>query len=262
MTKSDAAKPPDGAAAIIQDLAPRGVVRAAINTGNPILAHKGGGSGSLQGVSVEIAIELGRSLGRPVELVAYDTAGQVFGALDRNEWDVAFLAIEAARADRVIFSAPYVSIEGTYLVRHGAPYNAASELDHEGSRIAVAAHAAYDLFLTRTLRRAELVRAPTPAAALDLIADEGVSGAAGVRQALESFARGRADLRVLPDVFMTIEQALATPLHREAGGAYLQPFIADLTSSGWLRAALDRNGQSGVRIATPQLDMANATPIL
>jgi polar amino acid transport system substrate-binding protein len=175
MTKSDAAKPADGAAAIIHDLAPRGVVRAAINSGNPILAHKERGSDTLQGVSVEMAHELGRSLDRPVELVAYDTARQMFGVLDRNDRDMAFLAVEAARADRVIFSAPYVLIEGTHLVRHDAPYKATSELDHQDSRIAVEAHAAYDLFLTRTVRRAELVRAPIPAAALDLIADEGVS---------------------------------------------------------------------------------------
>ena len=242
--------PPSMRDAAIRDLAPTGVVRAAINTANPVLARKGP-DGLPQGVSVDIAQELGRSLGRPVQLIAYETAGRVFDALDRSEWDLAFLAIEPARATRVIFSSPYVVIEGTYLVRSDATFTRVAELDSTGTKIAVGLNAAYDLYLSRHLEHAEIVRAPTPNAALEMFATEGLEAAAGIRQALEAFAAQRPGFRVLPDPFMTIRQALATPQGREDGGQYLNDFIDNLKSSGCLRAALDRNGQAGVSVAWP-----------
>jgi len=234
--------------AVTRDLAPTGVVRAAINTANPVLACKGP-DGLPQGVSVDIAQELGRSLGCPVQLIAYETAGRVFDALDRREWDLAFLAVEPARATRVIFSSPYVVIEGTYLVSSAAAFTRVADLDRTGTRIAVALNAAYDLYLSRHLAHAEIVRTPTPDAALEMFATEGLEAAAGVRQALEAFAAQGSGFRVLPDPFMTIRQALATPRGRQDGGKYLNDFIENLKSSGRLRAALDRNGQAGVPIA-------------
>jgi polar amino acid transport system substrate-binding protein len=235
--------------AAIGDLAPNGIVRAAINVGNPVLARKGSDGGEPEGISVDIAREIGSRIGRPVQLVVYETAGSVVDALARGEWDVAFLAEEPARADRVIFSSPYVVIEGTYMVWAQAPFAATRELDAPRIRIALGFNAAYDLFLTRTLKQAEILRAPSPSAALELFYKDRLEAAAGVRQALDSFAAGKPDLRVLADAFMSIRQTVASPPGRPAGSAYLQRFIAELKSSGWIRAALDRNGQAGVPVA-------------
>jgi polar amino acid transport system substrate-binding protein len=239
----------DVTAAAIQDLAASGVVRAAINTANPVLARRAATGGELSGISVDIAREVGRRLGRPVKLIAYDTAGSVVDALARNEWDVAFLANEPARADRVVFSAPYVLIEGTYIVWQDAAMASAAELDREGIRIAVGQNAAYDLHLTRALKAAEIVRAPSASAALELFYHARPKAAAGVRQALETFAATKADVRVLPDAFLAIRQTVASPPGRNAGSAYLQTLIQDLKASGWICAALDRNGQHGVAVA-------------
>jgi polar amino acid transport system substrate-binding protein len=235
--------------AIVRDLAPSGRLRAAINVANGVLAQRIGTDGELGGVSVDIARELGTRLDVPVDLVVFEAAGRVFEALDRDEWDLAFLAIEPARAARVSFSLPYIAIEGTYIVRKDARFAGTTDLDRDGVRIVVTKNAAYDLYLTRTLRRAQIVRAPTPAAALESFVESNLDAAAGVRQSLENFAESRTGFRTLPNPFMAIEQALAMPQGRPAAHAYLAGFIGDLKVSGWLRDALDRNGQIRIPIA-------------
>lgn len=236
-------------AAVLADLAPTGPLRAAINVGNPVLARRGENGAEPGGVTVDIAREVGRRIGRPVQLVVYETAGSVVDALPRGEWDIGFLADEPARADRVVFSAPYVIIEGTYLVWADSPFTATGQLDAAGNRIAVGLNAAYDLHLTRALKHAEIRREPGSSAALELFYNDRLEAGAGVRQALDAFAVGKSDIRILPDAFMSIRQAVASPPGRTAGSDYLESVVAELKSSGWVRAALDRNGQAGASVA-------------
>jgi len=234
---------------VLSEVAPTGAIRAAINVGNPVLARPGNEGADPEGVSVDLARELGRRLGREVRFLVFPSAGRVVDALADGAWDVAFLANEPARADRVVFSAPYLLIEGTYLVWRDAPFVAASELDRPGVRIAVGLNAAYDLYLTRTLQAAEILRAPNPSAALELFYADRLEAGAGVRQALEAFARNRQDIRILPDAFMSIRQTMASPPGRPAGSAYPDGMVAELKASGWVRAALDRHGQQNVPVA-------------
>ncbi|HXL76284.1 MAG TPA: transporter substrate-binding domain-containing protein, partial [Burkholderiales bacterium] len=153
---------------VAQDLAPTGRLRAAINLGNPVLAQKDPARGELRGVSVDLARELGRRLAVPVELIAYDAAGKVTDAVKTGAWDIAFVAIDPARATEIAFTPPYVVIEGTYLVAADSPLRAIADVDREGVRIAVSSKSAYDLYLSRTLKRAQLVRAPSPPASIEL----------------------------------------------------------------------------------------------
>ncbi|HET7825727.1 MAG TPA: ABC transporter substrate-binding protein [Anaeromyxobacter sp.] len=241
--KSDA--PPDA----IRDLAPRGTLRAAINFGNPVLAQKDPATGEPRGVSVDLARELGRRLGVPVELVTFDAAGKVFDALRDGAWDVAFLAIDPARAAGIDFTQPYVRIEGTYLVPEGSPLRKVEDADRDGVRVAVGRGSAYDLFLTRAVKHATLVRADTGAAALDAFVAEELEAAAGVRQALETFAKAHPGLRVMDGAFMSIEQAMGTPRGRDAGARYLRAFVGDALSSGLVSRGLLRSGQADVSIA-------------
>lgn len=213
---------------VIHDLAPTGRLRAAINCGNPVLAQIDSQSGQPTGISVDLAIELGRSLGIPVDLVTFDSAGNVLKALINHAWDVAFLAIDPGRATEIDFTSPYMSIEGTYLVRKDSPLRTIEDFDRSGVRIAVGTGAAYDLYLTRTLTHAKLLRAPTSAGAIDLFMAEGLEAAAGVRQPLAEYARTHPEMRVIEGKFMSIEQAMATPKGRPAGSAYLQMFIENI----------------------------------
>ena len=140
------------------ELAPTGKLRAAINFGNPVLAQKDPATGEPRGVSVDLARELGRRLGVPVVLVTFDAAGKVFDALKTGSWDIAFMAIDPARAAEIVFTAPYVVIEGTYLVPADSALRTIEDVDRDGVRVAVGNKSAYDLYLTRTLKRAQLVR--------------------------------------------------------------------------------------------------------
>lgn len=139
----------------LKQLAPQGALRAAINFGNPVLAQKNPESGEACGVTVDLARELAKRLGVPIALVPFDAAGKVFEAIQSNAWDVAFLALDPVRAKEILFTAPYVIIEGTYLVRDASPFHAIDDFDQAGVRIAVGKGAAYDLFLTRALKHAE-----------------------------------------------------------------------------------------------------------
>jgi len=236
--------------AVLEDLAPQGVLRAAINLGNPVLAQVGSG-GKPQGVSVDLAAALAGELGVALELVTYDAAGKVFADLDSGAWALAFMAIEPVRAAQIAFSAPYAIIEGTYLVANDAPYHEVAQLDRPEVRIAVGKGAAYDLFLSRTLQQAQLVRAGTSAEAITLFLAQGLEAAAGVRQPLLAAAAANPGLRVLEGHFTAIRQAMAVPRHKTQGAAYVNAFIERCKANGLVKAALQRSGQGDVTVAPP-----------
>jgi polar amino acid transport system substrate-binding protein len=233
------------------DLAASGKLRAAINFGNPVLAQKDAATGAPRGISVDLARELGKRLDVPVELVLFDAAGKVFEALQTNSWDVAFLAIDLARATEIAFTAPYVVIEGTYLVRADSPLRTIEDVDREGVRVAVGNKSAYDLFLSRTLKRAQIVRAPTSPAAVELFLKDNLEAAAGVKQPLVQFAKTRPGLRVIEGRFMAIEQAMGTPKRNAAGALYLREFIEEMKASGFIAQGLERSGQGDATVAPP-----------
>ena len=236
---------------VLHDLAPDGRIRAAINFGNPVLAQKDPQTGRAQGVSVDLAHELGRRLDVPVELVTFDAAVKVFEALKTAAWDVAFLAIDPVRAAEISFTPPYVIIEGTYLVREDSPLHSIADFDREGVRIASGRGAAYDHFLRRSLKHAQLVSADTSPGALELFLDQGLDAAAGVKQPLVAFAKRHAGLRVIEGRFTAIEQAMGTPKGRDAGSKYLTRFIEEMKACGFVASALARSGQHEATVAPP-----------
>lgn len=230
---------------VLKDLAPNGILRAAINFGNPVLAQPGA-DGEPHGVSVALAKSLAEELGVGLELRTYDAAGKVFAALEDNAWTLAFLAIEPVRAAQISFSEPYVLIEGTYLVKAGSPYSKTEDLDQPGLRLAVGNGAAYDLYLSRTLQHAELHRAETSAGAVDLFIDQDLDAAAGVRQPLEQIAAKNQNYRVMQGAFTAIRQAVAVPRGRDAGAAYVRDFVERRLAEGFIRGALLASGQTDV----------------
>ena len=223
-------------------LAPTGTLRAAINHNNPFLARRDPGTGELSGPAVDLARELARRVGVPVELIPYDAAGKISNAAAKNEWDVAFLAIDPERAREIDFSGPHVEVEGTYLVPPGSPFERAEEVDRPGVRIAVTARSAYDLFLTRELKHAQLVRADNTPDSFRLLFDQNLDAAAGLRTALVAESRKRPGSRVLSGRFMTIPQAAGVPAGRPAAARYVHDFIEEMKASGFIAEALKRHG--------------------
>jgi polar amino acid transport system substrate-binding protein len=230
------------------DLAPTGKLRVGINYGNPVLATRDPVSGELRGVAVDLARELGARTGLPVELVAFESAGKMFDAVKAGAWDAAFLAIDPGRADQISFTAPYVEIEGTYLVPPGSPLRAIVDVDRAGVRVGVSAKSAYDLFLTRSIQHAQLVRASSPDAAFELIVAGKVDIVAGVRQHLVANAGKLPGAHVLEGRFMAIQQAVGIPKGREEGAKYLCEFIEDVKTSGLVARAIEKAGVRGVSV--------------
>lgn len=230
---------------LLAELAPNGTLTAAINFGNPVLAQRGA-DGEPNGVSVALAKALAAELGVDLKMQTFDAAGKVFAALEEGAWNLAFLAIEPVREAQIHFSEPYVLIEGTYLVKQGAPYSRVEQLDGAGVRLAVGKGAAYDLYLSRTLQHAELVRADTSAGAVDLFIEQNLDAAAGVRQPLQKVADGDSRYRVLEGSFTAIRQAMAVPRGNQAAAAYVRDFVERSLRSGFVRGALLATGQTDV----------------
>ena len=233
-------------------LAPTGRLRAAINFGNTVLAQPDPGGGPPRGVSAELARALACRLGVEIDYVAFDAAGKVFDALKTAAWDIAFLAIDPVRAAGIDFTAPYVVIEGTYVVPADCALRTIEDVDRAGVRIAVAQGSAYDLYLTRAIKNATLLREPSGPEALALFVRERLEAAGGVRQPIVAFAETHPGMRVMPGRFMAIEQAMGTPKGRSQHGiAYLRAFVEDMKASGFVAQALKDSGQAEATVAPP-----------
>ncbi len=230
-------------------LAPQGRLRASINMGNRVLTGTDS-NGKPVGVSIDIARELARRLGVDAELVVFDTAGMSVDAVKNEAADIGFFAIDPARSEGIAFTAPYVLIEGAYLVRNDSPLQDNASVDRAGTSVAVGKASAYDLFLTRELKHATIVRAPNSQVVVDTFMDDALDVAAGVRQQLELDAARISGLRFLTGSFMTIRQAMGLPAGRgtEAAGA-LRAFVEDIKASGLVAEAMARHGIEGASVA-------------
>jgi polar amino acid transport system substrate-binding protein len=234
---------------LLLDLAPTGKLRVGINYGNPVLATRDPNTGQLGGVAVDLARELGRRTDLPLELVGFESAGKMVEGLQAAAWDVAFLAVDPGREEEISFTAPYIEIEGTYLVPPGSALGTIADVDRDDVRVGVSSKSAYDLFLSRNLKHAQLVRASSPEEAFELIVAGKVDVLGGVRQHLVANTVKLPGSRVLEGRFMAIQQALGIPKAREAGLNYLREFIEDVKASGLVARVLEKAGVQGVSIA-------------
>ncbi len=230
----------------LSDLAPTGKLRIGIMYTNPILVS--GSPGNLRGIVVDLARELARRAGIPLEIVAYETSAARWGALQNGDWDVTFSANDARRSG-VDFTAPYLESEGTYLVPPASSIRDMEGVDHEGIRIAVSAHSSLDMHLSDSLKHARLERIPGAPAAAELLIDGKADVLAGLRQQLMKVQLRLPGSRLLDGRFMAIQQALAIPAGRKAGAQNLREFVEDIKKSGLVAQTIEKNGISGVVVA-------------
>ncbi|TDB73190.1 transporter substrate-binding domain-containing protein [Micromonospora sp. KC723] len=232
---------------ILSDLAPTGTLRASINLGNPVLAQ--GTPESPSGITVDIARELSAQLGIPLELLCFAAARESFAAMEQDQADICFLAIDPARTESVAFTAPYVVIEGAFAVPEMSPLVSAADVDRPGVRVGVKAGSAYDLHLSRTLKHAEVVRGVE---GTTVFTEQQLDVAAGIRQPLADFAAAQGGVRLLEPHFMEIRQAVGTTRsRREQTVAYLHDFVEQLKASGFVAESLGRAGRRDATVAPP-----------
>jgi len=235
---------------VAHQIAPTGTLRAVINLGNPILARKGDVTGEPQGVSVDLARALAHKFQLPLKLIAVDSAAQSVEAVTQGQADLGFFAIDPIRGQGITYTPAYVLIEGSYLVRQDSPLTTNDEVDQAQHRVVVGKGSAYDLFLTRELKAAQLVRAPTSPQVVHFFMAGTYDVAAGVKQQLESDAQKTQGLRLLPGRFMVIEQAMGQPNHvpPKAHQALVE-FVTEMKANGFIRESLHRHHITGAVIA-------------
>lgn len=240
---------PEPSSAARSELAPTGTLRAGLNMSNFLLTRTDPAAGKPAGVAADLAHELGRRLGVPVELVPYPNPGALADDAKSGKWDVGFLGAEPQRANEIDFTPAYVEIEATYLVPPGSPLKSIEDVDKEGIRIAVPTRSAYELYLTRTLKHAKLVHEKGADNALKRLIDDKLDALAGLRPRLITDQSNLAGSRILEGRFTAVQQAAGTPKGRSAGAQYLREFIEDVKASGLVAKTIEKNNIHGLTVA-------------
>ena len=237
------------AASLADQLAPHGVLRVAINLGNPVLAGLDA-AGEPSGISADLSRKLAAQLGIGIEWRVFKKADESVQCVRADEADIGFFAIDPVRGEGLHFSPPYVQIEGAYMVRSDSLLQSNDEVDQAGNRVTVGAGSAYDLFLTRHLKHAPIVRAPSSPAVVDVFTEQQLEVAAGVKQQLQADAQRLPGVRLLPSRFMVIHQAMGMPATRSPEAcSFLNAFVEKAKSSGWVDQAFVRHDIAGAAVA-------------
>lgn len=232
-----------------QELAPSGTLRVGLNYGNFLLVLKDAPDGSPRGIAPDLGRELGRRLGVPVEFVRFKQAGQLADGVRDGKCDVGFLGAEPQRANEIAFTTAYLEIPVTFLVPPGSKIATIAEVDRKGVRIAVSARSAYDLYLSRTLKNAELVRAEGIDASHALFLREKLDVLAGLKPRLAADAEKLPGSRVLDGQVTGVQQAVGVAKNRENAARFTREFVDDIKRSGLVAKTIDKHGVRGVTVA-------------
>ena len=238
----------DVSPAVRSELAPTGKLRVGLNMSNFLLTATDAATGKPKGLAADMGMELGRRLGVPVELVPFPNPGAVADAAKTGVWDVGFIGAEPQRANEIDFTAAYVEIEATYLVPPGSPIKAIPDVDRPGIRIAISDRSAYDLYLTRHLKHAELIRARGDDVFKRFLSDK-LDAMAGLRPGLVKNQEKLPGSRILDGNFTAVQQAAGAPKGRPAGAKYLREFIEDAKASGLVAKLIEKNNVRGLTVA-------------
>jgi polar amino acid transport system substrate-binding protein len=234
---------------VVSQLAPTGVLRAGINMSNFLLVTGRSPSGEPEGVSPDMARAIAERLGVPVHYVPYPRPGELADAAGTGAWDIGLIGAEPQRAEKIAFTAAYAEIEATYLVPPGSAITRIEEVDRPGVRIAVAARAAYDLWLERNIRHASLLRADSLDGSFALFAEQKLEALAGLRPKLLSDAERMPGSRMLDGKFMAVQQAIGTARGNDAAAAFLRGFVEEAKASGLVARLIARHGVRGLSVA-------------
>jgi polar amino acid transport system substrate-binding protein len=237
--------------AIRADLAPTGKLRVGINYGNFILAQKDKATGESRGVAVDLANDVGRRLGVPVTIVAFDSVAALGDAAPTNVWDIAFLGSDPQREKIMSFTPAYLELNATYLVPGASALKNAADVDRAGLRVTAAARANYELYLQRNLKNAKLLSVAGNDAAFALLAEGKADALAGLTEALINASAKLPGSRLVEGRFMAVQQSIAVPKGKDAGRAYLRSVVEDAKASGLVARAIEKTGARGVAVAPP-----------
>jgi polar amino acid transport system substrate-binding protein len=233
------------------ELAPTGTLRVALNMSNFLLTATDPATGEPHGLAADLGRELGQRLGVPVTLLPYASPGELADAASDEVWDVGFIGAEPQRAHAIDFTAAYVEIEATYLVPPGSPLQTIAEVDRPGIRIAAPARSAYELYLSRTLQHAQLIREQGAENTFKRFVEDRLDALAGLRPRLVTDQEALPGSRLLDGRFTAVQQAAGTPKGRPEGARYLRAFIEDIKATGLVARTIEKHHIRGLTVASP-----------
>jgi polar amino acid transport system substrate-binding protein len=233
------------------ELAPTGTLRVALNMSNFLLTATDPVTGEPRGIAADLGRELAQRLGVPVALLPYPNPGELADAAPKGVWDIGFIGAEPQRAHAIDFTAAYVEIEATYLVPPGSPLQSIADVDRPGIRIAAPARSAYELYLSRTLQHAELVREQGGDNTFKRFVEDRLDALAGLRPRLVTDQEALPGSRLLDGRFTAVQQAAGTPKGRPEGARYLRAFIEDVKATGLVARLIDKHHVRGLTVAAP-----------
>lgn len=230
------------------ELTRSGKLRAGINFQNQLLTTLGP-QGEQGGVAVEFARELARRLAVPLDIIPYKSAGALADSVSTEAWDVSVLGDEPERAKVISFATPLTEIEATYIVPAGSPIHSIDEVDRPGIRIVSPAKSAFDLYLSRTIRNAQLVQIAGSNAAQEYFVKEKLDALAGLKPGLLEFAPTLPGSRILSGHFTVVRHTVGIPRGRDAAAAYLRDLVEDVKASGLVQKWIEKSGVKGLSVA-------------
>jgi polar amino acid transport system substrate-binding protein len=241
----------DSTSVVRSELAPTGTLRVALNMSNFLLTATDPASGEPCGLAADLGRELGQRLGVPVTLLSYANPGELADAASSGVWDIGFIGAEPQRANAIDFTAAYVEIEATYLVPPRSPLQTIAEVDRPGIRIAAPARSAYELFLSRTLQHAQIIREQGAENTFKRFVEDRLEALAGLRPRLVTDQEALPGSRLLDGRFTAVQQAAGTPKGRPAGAQYLRAFIEDIKATGLVARTIEKHHIRGLTVAAP-----------
>ncbi len=234
---------------LVSELAPTGVLRAAINMGNGLLVTGRTASGDPEGVAPDMAAEIARRLNVPVVYVKFDRPSKLADAAGTNAWDIGLIGAEPARAEKIAFTPAYCEIEATYLVPANSQFRTVTDVDRPGSRIAVRRGSAYDLWLERNIKHATLLRSEAADGPFNQFVAERLEALAALRPQLLEDVKKLPGSKILPGNFTSVQQAIGTAKSNAAGAAYLRDFVAEAKRSGLVARLIEKHRVVGLSVA-------------
>ena len=232
-----------------QALAPTGKLRVGLQLGSPHNAIRDSVSGEMKGVAFDLGKELARRVGVPFEPVLYPSVGALLDGGKSGAWDVAFVGFSPERAKEWDFTALHLEIEFGYLVPGGSSISTMADVDRPGIRVAVQEKSQPDVFLTRTLKNAEVVRASSLAGTLEMLKSGRADVIFSIKPSLFEASNQLPGSRVLDGRLGLDPHAMAIPKGRDPGVAYARKFVEDAKSEGLVKAAIERAGIRGAVVA-------------
>ena len=250
--KSACASLPTVPPAARAELAPTGKLRVGLILSNQVLVTKDPSTGELRGVTIHLGKALAQRLGVPFEPVEYANPAALVKSFGSNQWDIAFLAFDPARAKDVDFSPAYMEVDNTYLVTANSKVATVEGADRSGVTIAVPEKSAPDLFLSRNLKSAQVLRVPGGAeAAIQALTSGKADAYAENAHMLSLYADRLSGARVLEGRYTVIQHAVATPKGKTAAAEYVKAFVEEAKVDGTVAEAIRAGGLRRTRVAPP-----------